>query len=183
MARRVPYVAYGSNLCVERILARTPRATVLARGWIDGYRLAFHKRSRDGSGKADAFHTRREGDRVWGAVYALAANEKPIMDRYEGLGLDYEERLVAVRTVGGHIVPAWVYTAHPTKIDASVRPYAWYKHFVVNGAAQHGLPEDYRRGIEAVAQIEDRDAARHRREHAVFEGSIAARARRLLERG
>jgi gamma-glutamylcyclotransferase len=181
MRRRVPYFAYGSNLCVERILARTPSATILARGWIDGYRLAFHKRSRDGSGKADAFHTAQKGDLVWGAVYALAARDKPVMDRFEGLGKDYEQRLVTVRTDAGYLVPAWVYTAHPATLDTTARPYAWYKNFVVTGAQQHGLPVRYQQHLAAVECLQDEDEKRNARERAVVSGRLVAKGRRILK--
>lgn len=180
MNDRVAYFAYGSNLCVERILARTPQATVAARGWVDGFQLVFHKRSRDGSGKADAFFTGSSEDRVWGAVYWLAASEKPIMDRYEGLGVDYEQRVVEVQTEVGSSLSAWVYTAHPATLDASARPYGWYKNFVVTGAAQHGLPADYCERLATVTELVDPNQRRDRKERARIGGELSIAARRVL---
>jgi hypothetical protein len=41
-----------------------------------------------------------------------------------------------------------------------LRPYSWYKRFVVEGARQHGLPADYIAGIEALPAAEDPDQNR-----------------------
>lgn len=166
--------AYGSNLCIERLLVRTPSARAVATGTLAGYELRWHKRSRDGSGKCDAFETGRSEDAVWGAVYALAAADKRVLDEYEGLGEDYFERSVAVAARGGDTVRAVAYVANPVWHDADARPYLWYKGFVTVGARQHALPAEYRRRLEAIESLEDPDAARHERESRTLRSALAA---------
>lgn len=180
----IPVFAYGSNLCVERLLARTRSARVLGVGSIESHTFAFHKRSGDGSAKADAFYTGNPSDRVWGAVYALTPGDKLILDRFEGLGVHYDLKPVSVAlTPGGEreAVEAWVYVSRHEHLDASVQPFEWYHRFCVHGARQHGLPRDYCAKMEALAAIPDPDFERRRVEESVFEGPLVELGRALLE--
>jgi hypothetical protein len=52
-------------------------------GRLDGYELRFHKRSKDGSAKADAFRTGSCGDVAWGVVYELPVSELRQLDKVE----------------------------------------------------------------------------------------------------
>lgn len=174
--------AYGSNLCVERILARTPSVEVAAIGTIEGYRFAFHKRSADGSAKADAFLSGDPSDQVWGVVYTLSERDKRVLDGFEGLGVHYDQRLVEVSARSGDCFEAWVYVARPEHIDETVLPFDWYRYFCVHGAAQHGFPQEYRARMAAVEARADFDPQRERREQSVFEGPLVELGARLLER-
>ncbi len=60
------YFAYGSNLCLTRIRQRAPSAIPFSIGCIHGYRLLFHKRSVDGSGKCTIAFSGQEEDFVFG---------------------------------------------------------------------------------------------------------------------
>ncbi len=170
----VPVFAYGSNLCVERLRARTPGARVLAVGTLAGHQLRWHKRAADGSGKCDAYATEAGSDAVWGVVYELTREEKAILDGYEGLGEDYFEKVVRVRTADGTVHEAIAYTANPARIADGLRPFHWYKGFVTTGARQHAFPAEYRRALEAVEAQDDFDARRHARESAVLEAALRA---------
>ena len=72
----VKVFAYGPNLCIERLRARTPSARVALVGTLAGHSLRWHKKSRDGSGKCDAFATESGCDVVWGVVYELTRAER-----------------------------------------------------------------------------------------------------------
>jgi gamma-glutamylcyclotransferase len=167
--------AYGSNLCIERLHARTPGARVLAVGTVDGHGLRWHKRCPDGSAKCDAFATDAGADQVWGVVYELSTADKTVLDGFEGLGEDYFEKLVRVRTAAGDVHEAIAYTANPKLITPGLRPFHWYKGFVTTGAVQHAFPLEYRRLLEAVEGQDDLNLDRHARESAVLD-----RARRRL---
>ncbi len=165
--------AYGSNLCVERLHARTPSARVLAVGTLAGHSLRWHKRCADGSGKCNAFATGAESDLVWGVVYELTVADKLVLDRFEGLGEDYFEKVVRVRTPQGEEIEAIAYVANPVKIDDTVHPFRWYKGFVTTGAAQHGLPDAYRAALETVEAREDFNREREERETLVLQAALA----------
>jgi gamma-glutamylcyclotransferase len=53
-----------------------------------------------------------------------------------------------------------MYAAEGGHIDPTLRPYSWYKRFVVEGARQHALPRDYVARIEAVPAEKDRNRSR-----------------------
>jgi hypothetical protein len=168
----IKVLAYGSNLCIERLHARTPSARVLAVGTVAGHSLRWHKRCPDGSAKCDAFATDAGSDEVWGVVYELTPADKLVLDRFEGLGEDYFEKLVRVRTNDGSSHEAIAYTANPKLICEGLRPFHWYKGFVTTGAAQHAFPIEYRRLLEAVEGQDDPNGTRHARESAVLQAAL-----------
>lgn len=156
------YFAYGSNMSSQRLRQRTPSAQALGTAYLGAYRLMWHKAGQDGSGKCDIVSTGDASDGVWGVLYAIAAHDKPRLDRAEGLGQGYDLKPVEV-LAGAAPVRAWAYCA--TAIDALLRPFDWYLAYVRAGAAEHGLPPAYRQMIESVASVPDPDpqrAAQHR---------------------
>lgn len=163
-------LAYGSNLCVERMLARAPSARVVATATLSGHALRWHKAGRDGSGKCDAFFTGRDADVVHGVVYEMDGKDKLVLDAFEGLGDHYTEKTVRARTADGGEIEATVYVALPSRIVAAAKPWTWYREHVATGARQHGLPAGYIAGIDAVDAAEDPDRGRHERETAEREG-------------
>jgi len=144
------YFAYGSNMSSERLRGRTPSAISLGRARLPEYTLRWHKLGRDGSGKCDIEPSDAPGATVWGVLYEINRAEKDGLDAVEGLGVGYEEHTVQVET-GTGVREAVTYKARPDKIDAELRPLAWYKAHVLNGATEHGLPDEYVARITAVA--------------------------------
>lgn len=118
------YFAYGSNMCTGRLKQRVPSAAPLFAAKLNGHRLTFHKRSKDGSGKGDAEYTGDDRDFVWGVVFELQELEKRDLDNAEGLGHGYSEKLVTVITRLGKECAALMYYADDK--DVKLRPYSWY---------------------------------------------------------
>ena len=143
------YFAYGSNMSSERLRARTPSAISLGSARLPGYALRWHKLGRDGSGKCDIEASDAPGTAVWGVLYEINRAEKDVLDAVEGLGVGYDEHAVRVDT-GTVVREAVTYKARPDKIDAALRPLAWYTAHVLRGATEHGLPDEYVRRIAAV---------------------------------
>ncbi len=159
-AKQFHVFSYGSNLCLERMSARVASSVPVARGYVNGYQLRFHKKSIDGSGKADACATSCRSDRVWGAIYCIALREKPILDRCEFLGVGYDLTDVNVVTQSG-IQPAAMYIARPDAIGKQMKPYSWYLQFVIVGALQHRLPFCYVSELQRTECLMDPDSDRH----------------------
>lgn len=151
-------------MCLARLRDRVPSARPLAIGKITGYDLVFHKRSRDGSSKANANFTGRESDSVWGVIFALDPSEKTALDHAEGLHYGYDETTVTVAT-GTEGIAAFMYYA--TDIDDNLLPYSWYVRFAVIGAIEHSLPAHYVQSVEQVAQAEDPDVRRDAENRAI----------------
>lgn len=158
------YFAYGSNMHTDRLRERVPSCTFRAVATLPGHTLRFHKRGRDGSVKCDAYASGRPTDTVHGVVFALAAVERPALDRAEGSG--YRAAQVLLHTSSGATLNAYTYLALPAAIDATLLPFRWYRDLVVAGAYSHGLPAAYVARLAATPAHADPDterAARHTR--------------------
>ena len=137
MASSLLYFAYGSNLLTARLRRRVPSATPKHVGFVNDYVVRFHKRSVDASGKATLVES--AGDQAYGTVFAIAADEKPELDRVEGVGIGYHGGTVRVQLDVGEI-EAFTYFAASTHLDATLLPYDWYVALVEAGAHEHDLP-------------------------------------------
>jgi len=147
------YLAYGSNLHRLRLADRVPSAKLVGTVALPGQRIAFHKLSTDGSGKADLLESGAEEDVAWGAVYQLAPHHVARLDRAEGLGNGYDRSRILVR-LGETQCECFTYRAARSHIDDALRPYHWYKEFILAGARYLSLPESY---IDSLAQVESID--------------------------
>jgi hypothetical protein len=150
------YLAYGSNLLPARLRARVPSARVVGTTNLRGWGLRFHKRGRDGSAKCDLVPAPDRGEQVYAAVYALATAELPALDRAEDLGRSYHRRELMLPPYGR----VFFYAADPAHIDPRLRPFDWYRDYVLRGATWHGFPEAYQAQIAAVPTVADPDGAR-----------------------
>lgn len=160
------YFAYGSNMSPKRLLQRVPSAVVVGVASLPGHRLAFHKIGRDGSAKCDAAWTNATTDCVHGVIYRIDSGHKLRLDAKEGLGRGYEQKAVEVQLRDHSRSSAFLYYA--THVDASLRPFTWYREHVLRGAYEHALPEPYIAAIHAVDAVDDPDSRRHRLETDVY---------------
>lgn len=174
------YFAYGSNLWVPRLIHRVPAAHLVGPALLDGWRLSFDKRGSDGSGKctvgpaSKATNGRADAPllppRVHGALYHVPDHQRHLLDRVEALGVGYDRAQVAVRfALTGEVEEAWTYLGRPDQVDPALRPFTWYRDFVVRGAAALGAPPAYLAALEAVAARIDPDGDRERRERSLLE--------------
>jgi gamma-glutamylcyclotransferase (GGCT)/AIG2-like uncharacterized protein YtfP len=152
--------AYGSNLCLQRIRERAPSARVVGVATLTGHQLRFHKRGRDGSGKADAYCTGNGLDAVHGVVYTVTPRDKLVLDRLEGVGAGYRSCELEISIGAGNIERVAIYQADSRWIDARLKPFTWYRDYVLVGARQHGLNAAYVAAIAAIEADEDPDVER-----------------------
>jgi hypothetical protein len=59
-------------------------------------------------------------------------------------------------------------TYYATHKDPSLRPYHWYKEYVLAGARENSLPVEHIKVIESIASVEDPDAPRTARAQAIL---------------
>jgi gamma-glutamylcyclotransferase len=147
-------------MCRGWLRKRAHSARFVAVAALSGHALRFHKKSRDGSGKADAYPTDRSNDVVWGVVFEIDAADKGKLDAAEGLGKGYGERTVKVSEPSGASHRVVMYVAEGQAIDRSLCPYTWYRDLMVAGAQAQDLPAEYVRRLEAVEVWEDPDPGR-----------------------
>ena len=126
------YFSYGSNMSIKRISTRISSVEKICVACLPEHRLVFHKRSNDGSAKCDAFHSANKQDQVYGVIYRISAEQKIILDKYEGLGQGYADKTVSLTDSEGREYQAITYYA--LDISHSLQPYHWYKEHVLSGA-------------------------------------------------
>ncbi|PLX80279.1 MAG: gamma-glutamylcyclotransferase [Desulfuromonas sp.] len=160
------YFAYGSNMALARLQQRIPSARRLGTGHLPGYQLRFHVAStKDGSAKCDAFLTGDDNDLVVGALFRLDPEAKPVLDGYEGVGVEYRDELVSVEFGGGR-QEALIYVG--SNLDSALRPFNWYREHVLRGALENDLPVEYVAAIREVPCVDDPDAERTLRELSIY---------------
>jgi cation transport regulator ChaC len=155
--------AFGSNMCSGRFRhyrmhpEGEGRAALLSE-----YRLLFNKKSNDGSGKANA--ELHPGGQVRGVLYAIPdADLKTLDDGEKG----YYRTKLPVSTTDSSITEAWVYLASEPSNDSALRPYTWYKRFLVEGARQHALLPEYIAKLEQIEATQDPNHKRDRKMRAI----------------
>ncbi len=134
---------YGSNMNTERITERCSSSCFISRAKISGYKLVFNKRSKDKSGKANLVHT---GDKslVWGVIFDISEDQKPLLDAAEGLGRGYDEyKLQVINDLEQEIECVCYIATDPKYLDDNLKPYDWYRDFCLLGAKEHNLPEEW----------------------------------------
>jgi hypothetical protein len=99
---------------------------------------------------------------VWGAVYRLPCEEKPVLDQHEFLGVGYEqEQVEVVARRKTDSLRAWMYVAREDAIDSSLFPYSWYHEYIMIGAVEHRLPASYIAFLKSFESRADPDIGRH----------------------
>lgn len=164
------YFAYGSNLHPVRLTERVPSAELIGAAEWPHHRLAFHKKSDDGSGKCNMHYSGSGSDLVYGAIYRMRPEHKHQLDRFEGRGYGYTDSQIVLGH-GGNEYTCFTYLAQQTHIVDRLMPYHWYKKLVILGARYLGFPESYIASIDAVPSTEDPDPAR-RKASEMLVGSI-----------
>jgi hypothetical protein len=102
-------------------------------------------------------------------LFAIDPAERSKLDHAEGLNNGYRDATVTVVNSQGRRRKVLTYLATPDFVDGSLKPYTWYKDFVVSGSTEHGLPADYvAEFVEAVEAVADPNKSRDRRERAIL---------------
>lgn len=117
--------SYGSNMLTTRMKDRIESYQFYNIGYIKGYSLKFHKLSKDTSGKASVFYTGYPEDLVWGVIGEINDEGKSSLDKYEGLGKGYNQKLIDVILKNNSTIEATVYVADEKFIDDKLLPFDW----------------------------------------------------------
>ncbi len=148
-ARRSLYFAYGSNMSSEVMRRACPGAARLGPARLDGYRLAFLRRSvLSDTGVADI--AADADGQTWGVLYSLGEGERAALDHKEGLGWAYELLEVTVVSAEGPHA-ALTYTVKD-KEPEEIEPSPEYLQRLLAAADENDLPEHYLARLAAIAE-------------------------------
>jgi hypothetical protein len=135
------YFAYGSNMFLAKLRETVPSAHYFNIGKITGYKFCINKYSKDGSGKANIVATSDTNDEIIGIIFNIDKSEKERLDISEN---GYEVIELEAETLNEETLEVLLYSAtDPQKIRDNLRPYDWYKEFIIRGAKLYKLPEYY----------------------------------------
>lgn len=142
------YFAYGSNLASSIMAQWCPRARFLGPARLEGFRLAFLRRSaRWKAGAADVIPA--VGEEVWGALYEVSAADLDALDRKEFVADSGYRRREVVVELAGRAVPAATYEVVDKARD-ELTPKAEYLAVMLEGAGERGLPEHWLAQLRAL---------------------------------
>jgi len=151
------YFAYGSNMSLKRLQHRVPSAVPIGTFSLPKHQLIFHKHGRDDSAKCDAHYTGDSDNIVVGRLFEINEIEKSDLDRAEGLGNGYEEKIITVFNTINYYKAVTYYATNPNN---TLKPFTWYKEHVLIGAKVAKLPMEYIDVIESIPAINDCDKER-----------------------
>ncbi len=136
------YFAYGSNMNRGTFVDRRGMHPIRERaGFLDDYRLCFNIPIGPG-GRAVANLQSQAGARTWGVLYLITTEEFDRLDRTEGVPSGVYRRIpVNVGVDSGRPIAAFTYQSE--RITEGRKPSARYIGLLIEGARQHGLPDDY----------------------------------------
>ncbi|MCV7092188.1 poly-gamma-glutamate hydrolase family protein [Mycobacterium interjectum] len=129
-ARRHPYFAYGSNLCVRQMALRCPGATDPRPAVLANHDWLINQR---GVATVEPF----AGGQVHGVLWLISDDDLAALDSAEGVPVRYRRDRLTVHTGDGPS-PAWVYIDHRVNPGP---PRPGYLPRVIDGAVHHGLPQ------------------------------------------
>lgn len=153
------YFAYGSNMSRAIFLERRamhPLAT--RRGRLEGHRLCFNLPVGPGE-RGVANLAPVAGGRTWGVLYLLTGEEFDRLDRTEGVHRGFYRRAaVEVVVDGGDRIGAFTYLS--SGAWEGRKPSARYLGLLVEGAREHGLPDEYVAALESLElAVDEREPA------------------------
>src|SRR5580692_10941243 len=129
-ARRHPYFAYGSNLCVEQMAQRCPDAVDPRPAILSDHDWLINER---GVATVEPL----AGNEVHGVLWQLSDHDLAVLDSAEGVPVRYRRDRLTVHTDDGP-APAWVYIDHRVTPGP---PRPGYLPRIISGAVHHGLPQ------------------------------------------
>jgi hypothetical protein len=102
---------------------------------------------------------------VWGVLWEIPVSELDLLDEGEGSG--YRRTMLEVTTTSEPTIQAWVYVATAPDTTGSLKPYTWYLRFLVEGAVEHQLPDDYIHELRQLPGNSDLDRDRDAKKRAL----------------
>lgn len=140
------YLAYGSNLNIEQMGERCPRATVIGGTVLKGHRLTF----RGADGSAVATIVRKKGSSVPVLLWEITPACEKALDRYEGFPRLYRKKRLDVKFEGQDI-QAMAYIMNEGYPVAFPGPY--YYQTILQGYRDCGFDEEIlNKAVEETAE-------------------------------
>lgn len=159
------YFAYGSNMQTATFRGR--RGIAFARALparAPGWRLVLDKPPLLPIGESYANIVPDTGSEVFGVAYEVSVDALQTIDLTEGVLIgNYQRRPIPVVRLAGDSGPLEAFTLTSDRHDAGLYPSTRYMALLIEGAIEHGLPDqyvDFLRGIPSHAPSRVSEALR-----------------------
>ena len=143
------YFAYGSNMNIDWISQRCPGIKPLGRARLDDYAIGFRYPSTSWPGGGACDIMPQQGKAVWGAVYEITDQHLESLNQAEDLHLNGYRRIEVTVDMEGKQLQAISYEV-VDKLPQEMKPMPGYLQLLLTGAAEHQLPPEYRRHLQAI---------------------------------
>lgn len=130
------YFAYGSNMNLEQMEFRCPKAIVVENVQVEDYRLTFCGKNSD-NGVATIL--REEGSHVDGVLWKITSECEKSLDRYEGYPHLYGKETISVKNADGQKRSVMVYTMNTPFKEYPARPSNYYLKGILEGCRENKL--------------------------------------------
>ena len=134
-------------MSTTRLRDRIPAAQPIGMAVLDGYEFKCNKISQDGSSKGNI--SLRKDAFTWGVVFEIPEAALAGLDKAEG---GYKRISVSV-SIGGQSMVCETYISEKISIEP---PYDWYMKYIVDGARENGLPNEYILALSHIPVKEDK---------------------------
>ncbi len=131
------YAAYGSNMNIQQMKMRCPKAKLLGTGTIEGYRLTFR-----GSGRGVANIEELSGRAVPIVLWEITSRCEESLDIYEGYPRLYVKKDVEIVNAKGEMIKAFVYVMAEEYTDSTALPSTNYLNSIWQGYMENKLDTD-----------------------------------------
>ena len=131
------YFAYGSNINLDQMDVRCPKAVPLCTVELDGYELRFRGNSRD-TGVANI--EPKQGGKVYGLLWEITPECEKSLDRYEGYPFLYGKKQVNITLPGGQKIPVMAYVMQEERHLKPAMPSYPYYNGIREGFRENGIP-------------------------------------------
>jgi len=143
------YFAYGSNMNLAQMDERCSSAKVLGIARLPNHRVEFYGYSKSWDGAQETVIP-EVGSDVWGVLYELQFYDCDQLDAYEDARLDgtgaYFHYPVDVIDGERKIIDAMIYKKDT--LGEAKPPSTEYLNFILQGAKEQGLPDEYIKLLE-----------------------------------
>lgn len=127
------YGAYGSNMNLEQMSHRCPRAKVLGIGTLEDYKLTFRGRYK---GVANIEPCKEKSVPI--VLWEITDDCERALDLYEGFPNLYIKKQIEV-TVDGKMTKAMVYIMSSEYTDMAASPTEYYFNVIARGYSDNGI--------------------------------------------
>lgn len=135
-SKRIIYAAYGSNMNIEQMKKRCPKAQLIGTGTLKGYHLTFR-----GKKHGVANIEKNKNGQVPIVLWEITRSCEGSLDFYEGFPTLYVKKWISVNTEKGEFeAMAYVMTDGYEVLTAI--PYVGYCKIIEQGYEQNGIEKE-----------------------------------------